>query len=96
MIDLQETFKAGPIFFAFDDLLQTVKAYFAMVRLVKQEWVCHLLLALFLRMFPDPTLDLVFALWSLYVRERSRTIPMKTGLKVYANRFLYQLTLSWR
>lgn len=103
-IDLQEAFKAVSIFFAFDDPLLTGEAHFAVeqqradtdMRIVLV-WASHFALATFFRtFFLDPTLALVVALFSFYVRDRPRVTPRQTGLQVYSNRFSQQLIFTWR
>ena len=83
---LQAAFKTGSIFEACDDLLQTEDAYCdysaaekhrarAAVRIVLES-VPQLVFANFLRMlFLAPVFSLVLAMWSLYVRHRSKVTP---------------------
>ena len=80
---LQAAFRTGSIFEACDDLLQTGDAYSAaekhraraVVRIVLAS-VPQLVFANFLRMlFLAPVFALVLAMWSLYVRHRSRVTP---------------------
>ena len=82
-IALQAAFRTGSIFEACDDLLQTGDAYSAeekhraraVVRIVLAS-VPQLVFANFLRMlFLAPVFALVLAMWSLYVRHRSRVTP---------------------
>ena len=79
----QAAFRTGSIFEACDDLLQTGDAYTAeekrraraVVRIVLAS-VPQLVFANFLRMlFLTPVFALVFAMWSLYVWNRSRITP---------------------
>ena len=80
---LQAAFRTGTIFEACDDLLQTGNAYSAqekhrardVVRIVFAS-VPQLVFANVLRMlFLAPVFALVLAMWSLYVRHRSRVTP---------------------
>ena len=82
-IALQAAFRTGSIFEACDDLLQTGDAYSAeekhrstaVVRIVLAS-VPQLVFANFLRMlYLAPVFALVLAMWSLYVRHRSRVTP---------------------
>ena len=85
---LQAVFRTGSIFEACDDLLQTGDAYSTeekhratAVHGADSYGVCPQLLvfANLLRMlFLTPVFALVLAMWSLYVRHRSRVAP-KTG-----------------
>ena len=80
---LHVAFRTGSIFEACDDLLQTGDAYSAaekhraraVVRIVPAT-VPQLVFANFLRMlFLAPVFALVLAMWSVYVRHRSRVTP---------------------
>ena len=82
---LQATFRTGSIFEACDDLLETGDGYSAeenhraraVVRIVLASVPQLLVFANFLRMmFLAPVFALVLAMWSLYVRHRSRVTPM--------------------
>ena len=84
---LQAAFRTGSMFEACDDLLQTGDAYSAeekhraraVVRIVLVFVPQLLVFANLLRMlFLTPVFALVLAMWSLYVRHRSRVAP-KTG-----------------
>ena len=80
---LQAAFRTVSIFEACDDLLQTGDAYSAAekhraraVVWIGQASVPQLVFANFLRMlFLAPVFALVLAMWSLYVRHRSRVTP---------------------
>ena len=79
----QAAFRTGSIFEACDDLLQTGDAYSAEETLraravirIDMASVPQLMFANFLRMlFLTPVFALVFAMWSLYVWNRSRITP---------------------
>ena len=83
MIALQAAFRSGSIFEACDDLLQTGDAYSAeekhgaraVVRIVMASVPQLVFANCLIMLFLAPVFALVLAMWSLYVRHRSRVTP---------------------